>query len=159
MQDIVILAEPAFGLINDEEDEDDKILRVEKSTLKNGGSGWDANPVKPYFKKLAKGAKWADASEEFNKSYIAHENYQTYKDDMKTVGFAMGPDFKKKYVLKDDVETVDFYQLICFLLRIPPNYNSGSWERIEAMLTVSSSIHIIPSSLIISILAFILYNL
>jgi hypothetical protein len=53
---------------------------------------------------------------------------------------ALFSDFKKNYVLPGPIETVDFYQLICFLLQIPPEEHDGDWKRIEGMLTVSRAI-------------------
>ncbi len=37
-------------------------------------------------------------------------------------------DFKPDYV-SDPIEIVDLYQIIAFLLKIPPNYHDGSWDR------------------------------
>ena len=48
-------------------------------------------------------------------------------------------DFKEGYELENEIEVVDFYQLISFLLQIPPEKHSGSWERIEDMLKISGS--------------------
>ena len=48
-------------------------------------------------------------------------------------------DFKENYELENEIEVVDFYQLICFLLQITPEEHSGSWERIEDMLKISGS--------------------
>jgi hypothetical protein len=39
-----------------------------------------------------------------------HE-FDDHKDDMKAIGFAMGPDFKKGYTSYEVVEAVDFYQV------------------------------------------------
>jgi hypothetical protein len=39
-------------------------------------------------------------------------------------------DFKPDYV-SDPIEIVDLYQIIAFLLKIPPNYHDGSWDRYE----------------------------
>ena len=47
---------------------------------------------------------------------------------MKTIGFAWGPDFKPGYKL-DTLEIVDIYQIMAFLLKIPPNMHDGSWDR------------------------------
>ena len=53
--------------------------------------------------------------------------------------FSLKIDFKKSYVLNDPIEVLDIYQLLCFLLRIPPGEHAGIWSRIEPMLTVSSA--------------------
>lgn len=46
-------------------------------------------------------------------------------------------DFKSNYVLKNTLETVDFYQLLCFLLQIPPEDHDGTWTNIEPMMEIS----------------------
>jgi len=51
----------------------------------------------------------------------------------------MGPDFKEDFELESEIEVVDFYQLICFLLQIDPQEHDGSWDRIEDILTISGS--------------------
>jgi hypothetical protein len=48
-------------------------------------------------------------------------------------------DFKENYELENEIEVVDFYQLICFLLQIPAQDHDGSWDRIEDILTISGS--------------------
>ena len=60
-------------------------------------------------------------------------------------------DFKKNFKLYDPIETVDFYQLICFLLQIPPEEHEGEWEHIAPMLTISSAMPSVLSSNCISI--------
>ena len=47
---------------------------------------------------------------------------------MKTTGFAWGPDFKQGYTL-ENIEIVDIYQLMAFLLKLPPNPHDGDWDR------------------------------
>lgn len=98
-----------------------------------------------------------DAEAEVKRVWL---HYLDHRDDMSVLGFAMGPDFRQGYVgaggsgsrgaggvglgpgrdggRVDYAEIVDFYQIICFLLRIPADpEHSGSWERIRGMLTVS----------------------
>ena len=41
--------------------------------------------------------------------------------------------------MQNPIELVDFYQLICFLLQIPPEEHHGDWDRIAPMLTISSA--------------------
>lgn len=48
-------------------------------------------------------------------------------------------DFKRNYVLKQPLETVDFYQLLCFLMQIPPEDHDGEWSKIEPMMTISAA--------------------
>ena len=47
---------------------------------------------------------------------------------MKTVGFAWGPDFKSGF-MSEPIEIVDIYQIMAFLLKIPPNHHEGQWSR------------------------------
>ena len=54
-------------------------------------------------------------------------------------------DFKKRYTLNEPVEVLDFYQLICFLLQIPAQPHSGSWDHIEEMLNVSAAYKTVQS--------------
>ena len=56
------------------------------------------------------------------------ELYNEFADDMKTVGFAWGPDFKSGFT-SEPIEIVDIYQIMAFLLKIPPNYHDGQWSR------------------------------
>ena len=56
------------------------------------------------------------------------ELYDLFSHMMKTVGFAWGPDFKAGFTL-DDIEIVDIYQIMAFLLKIPPNNHDGNWNR------------------------------
>ncbi len=67
-----------------------------------------------------------------------HE-YDKHKDDMKVLGFAMGPDFKTDYVNYETVEAVDFYQIFTFLMRIPSGKHSGKWDRVRHFLTISGA--------------------
>ena len=62
-------------------------------------------------------------------------------------------DFKKNYKMYDPIEIVDFYQMICFLLQIPPEDHHGSWERIAPMLEISSA----PSVLSFNCITFVLF--
>ena len=57
------------------------------------------------------------------------ELYDQFAHKMKTVGFAWGPDFKPGYTSEEPIEIVDFYQIMAFLLKIPPNLHDGSWTR------------------------------
>ena len=58
--------------------------------------------------------------------------YDQFAHMMKPVGFAWGPDFKPGFVSKP-VEMVDLYQMMAFLLNIPPNAHDGSWERYDTV--------------------------
>eukprot|EP00096_Caligus_rogercresseyi_P000795 TRINITY_DN1131_c0_g1_i1.p1 TRINITY_DN1131_c0_g1~~TRINITY_DN1131_c0_g1_i1.p1 ORF type:complete len:552 (+),score=85.44 TRINITY_DN1131_c0_g1_i1:73-1728(+) len=159
VQDIVILADLAYDLRVRSPSE--KFIPVNQFLGGNrkAGTGWTTRPVKPFFKKLQKGVKLMDASEEYNRSYAIHQNYMRHKDDMKTVAFAMGPDFKVNYVLPNPMETVDFYQVICFLLQIPPESHSGNWKRIQSMLRISSGTHFHPMYLLLILCVVLSYKL
>ena len=45
----------------------------------------------------------------------------------------------QKHASEEDVEVVDLYQILCFLLDLPPSEHSGRWDRVRGMLTVSGS--------------------
>ncbi|CAB4063456.1 ENPP6 [Lepeophtheirus salmonis] len=157
-QDIVVLADLAYDF--KARKVSNKLIPVNRYVQGNrkAGSGWTTRPVEPYFKKLPRGKKMKDASEEFNISYTLHQNYMKYKDDMKTMAFAMGPDFKANYVLPNPIETVDIYQVLCFLLQIPPEAHSGNWKRIESMLRISGVSCTLPSYLILILCVYFLYK-
>ena len=65
--------------------------------------------------------------------------YCTLSIALQVMGFGLGPDFKNGYTKYEVVEAVDFYQMFCFLLRIPSGEHSGSWDRIASMLTISAA--------------------
>merc|ERR1711874_323936 len=65
--------------------------------------------------------------------------YDQFAHKMKTVGFAWGPDFKPGFTTKEPIEIVDIYQVMAFLLKIPPNRHDGNWARIRSMLMINSS--------------------
>ena len=59
---------------------------------------------------------------------------------MKSINFLIVfADFKDGFELENEIEVVDFYQLICFLLQIDPQEHDGSWDRIEDMLVIAGS--------------------
>merc|ERR1711936_936818 len=70
---------------------------------------------------------------------VDHKHYHQFKYDMQTRAYLMGPDFKEGFELENEIEVVDFYQLICFLLQIDPQEHDGSWDRIEDMLVIAGS--------------------
>lgn len=59
--------------------------------------------------------------------------YQPDIEDMRTVFYAVGPDFARN-VRTGPIELVDEYQVLCHLLRIPAQVNNGSWERVRELL-------------------------
>merc|ERR1712213_66855 len=66
------------------------------------------------------------------------ELYDLFSHMMKTIGFAWGPDFKAGYTL-DNIEIVDIYQIMAFLLKIPPNNHDGNWNRVKKMLVLNDA--------------------
>ena len=56
----------------------------------------------------------------------------------KSLTFTFFVDFKSHHVISEEVEIVDLYQIVCFLLDIPTSDNhEGSWNRVKDMLTIS----------------------
>ena len=47
---------------------------------------------------------------------------------------AAGPAFKKNYTSPKLVNQVDLYEMMCYILGIPPNPNDGSLERVQHLL-------------------------
>jgi len=137
-QDILIVAKPAFQLISNQSN--DRILNVNgfpDDELVEGAAGRN-----PYLKevKLPKVMKGHLPTEEQLKQRSDHHDYHRHKYDMHTRAYMMGPDFKEGFELENEIEVVDFYQLICFLLQIDPqNNHEGDWDRIEDMLIISGS--------------------
>jgi len=137
-QDILIVAKPAFQLISNQSNE--RILNVNgfpNDELSEGAAGRN-----PYLKeiKLPKVMKGHLPTEEQLKQRSDHHDYHRFKYDMHTRAYMMGPDFKEGFELENEIEVVDFYQLICFLLQIDPqNNHEGDWDRIEDMLIISGS--------------------
>jgi len=150
-QDILVVAKPSFHIKSDLEDSE-KVIRVhdlDDDELK-AGHGFNPNPVQifhPYIDKRT------IITKKLNDTIDGYYRYEKFKWDMHTQAFAMGPDFKKNYKMYDPIEIVDFYQMICFLLQIPPEDHHGSWERIAPMLEISSA----PSVLSFNCITFVLF--
>ena len=50
------------------------------------------------------------------------------------------PDFKTGHQIDNEIEIVDLYQVLCFLLDIPSEEgHEGTWDNIKDMLTISGS--------------------
>lgn len=137
-QDILIVAKPAFQIKFTDVESRSKIIRVhdlDDEDLK-GGSGYNPVPESVDYPFIDKRTK---ITAELNQTIDDHNRYEKFKWDMRTQAFAMGPDFKRGYKMQNPVELVDFYQMICFLLQIPPEEHRGEWDRIAPMLTISSA--------------------
>lgn len=140
-QDILIVAKPAFQLITNQSN--DRILNVNgfpNDILNKGAAGRN-----PYLKEveMPRIKKGQTLTPEEMVAHLQqkqdHFDYHQFKYDMDTRAYMMGPDFKENYELENEIEVVDFYQLICFLLQIPAQDHDGSWDRIEDILTISGS--------------------
>lgn len=127
--DILLVAKPGFQIqINTD---NPKLLPPLSSDL--GESGYDPQPPPPY---IVPGRDKHKSKE--LRAQEKHEValYNEFAHSMKTVGFAWGPDFKSGYT-SEPIEIVDIYQVMAFLLKIPPNLHDGEWNRIRGMLTLS----------------------
>ena len=141
-QDILAVAKPSFRIIS--ESDDPKIMHVQNldDDILKAGSGYNPKPeeiIYPYIDKRT------IITKQINDTIRDYHLYQQFKWDMRTQAFAVGPgynipqlakkflfkiffstlDFKKSYVLDDPIEVLDIYQLLCFLLRIPPGEHAG----------------------------------
>merc|ERR1711981_1130190 len=151
-QDILLVAKPGFQ-IHIEEDSS-KIYPPLNNDL--GESGYNPQPPPPYIipgraKHKKKEVRAREAKEVALYNQFAHK--------MKTVGFAWGPDFKSGFT-SEPIEIVDIYQIMAFLLKIPPNHHDGQWSRIRQMLMISPAAPTtIPSVLVMLTLALLNFNL
>ncbi|KAK3911036.1 Glycerophosphocholine cholinephosphodiesterase ENPP6 [Frankliniella fusca] len=59
--------------------------------------------------------------------------YQPDIEEMRTIFYAVGPDFKRG-VTVDPIDLVDEYQVLCHLLRIPAHPHNGTWSRVRGLL-------------------------
>merc|ERR1712213_243522 len=128
-QDILLVAKPGFQ-IHIEEDST-KIFPPLNADL--GESGYNPQPPPPYIipgraKHKKKEVRAREAKEV--------ELYNQFAHKMNTVVFAWGPDFKSGF-MSEPIEIVDIYQIMAFLLKIPPNHHEGQWSRIRQMLMIS----------------------
>lgn len=100
-----------------------------------GQSGYEPKPDPPY---IIPGRAKHKLKEVREREKLEVALFSQFAHMMKTVGFAWGPDFKSGYT-SEPIETVDLYQLMAFLLKIPPNQHDGVWARIRPMLMISGS--------------------
>jgi len=132
-QDIVLVSKPGFEIVINETD-NPKILPPIRDEEK-GQSGYEPIPAPPY---IRPGRDKHKTKEERAREKKEVELYKEFAHSMKTIGFAWGPDFKVGYTA-EPIEIVDIYQLMAFLLRVPPNYHEGDWNRVKPMLMLSSA--------------------
>jgi len=130
-QDILLVAKPGFEIV----------IRADNGKIfpplndDQGMSGYVPQPQPPY---TVPGRDKHKSTETRAREKMEALQYDQFADMMKTVGFAWGPDFKPGFVSKP-VEIVDIYQLMSFLLNIPPNDHDGSWDRIRDMLVINAA--------------------
>ncbi|XP_037081790.1 glycerophosphocholine cholinephosphodiesterase ENPP6-like [Pollicipes pollicipes] len=64
--------------------------------------------------------------------------YTRNHTDMRTIFYAMGPDFKDGY-RQPPMELIDTYQVLAHVLDIEPQPHNGSWERVRDMLSPAAA--------------------
>jgi len=130
-QDILLVAKPGFEI--EIHSDSPKILPPLNDD--QGMSGYHPQPNPPH---IVPGRDKHKSKELRAREKMEVGLYNQFAHMMKTVGFAWGPDFKPGFE-SDPVEIVDLYQLMAFLLKIPPNAHDGSWDRIRSMLVINSA--------------------
>jgi len=137
-QDILVVAKPSFRIISSKAEENDRIIRVHdlKDDDLKAGSGYNPLPEKIIYPFID---KRTIITVEINDTIRDYGLYHQFKWDMETQAFALGPDFKSNYVHDTRINSVDLYQLFCFLMQIKPEENDGDWDNIEEMMIISSA--------------------
>jgi len=130
-QDILLVAKPGFEI----EIRTDSRKILPPLNAEQGMSGYHPQPPPPY---IIPGRDKHKSKETRAREKLEVKLYDQFAHMMKTVGFAWGPDFKPGFV-SEAVELVDLYQLMAFLLNIPPNHHDGNWDRIKDMLVINSA--------------------
>lgn len=141
-QDILLVAKPGFQIQINEDSS--KIFPPLNDDL--GESGYNPQPPPPH---IVPGRAKHKSKELRAREAREVELYNQFAHKMKTVGFAWGPDFKSGFT-SEPIEVVDMYQIMAFLLKIPPNDHEGVWSRIRPMLMISGAPH--PSLTILPLL-------
>merc|ERR1711892_818277 len=149
-QDIVLVAKPGFEIVINETYNPKILPPVRDEEL--GQSGYEPLPATPY---IRPGRDKHKTKEERAREKKEVELYKEFAHSMKTIGFAWGPDFKTGYTA-EPIEIVDLYQLMAFLLQVPPNYHEGDWKRVRPMLTISSAPAQLSSALPLMVLMAVL---
>jgi len=131
-QDILLVAKPGFEIVINTDSS--KILPP-LGDEEQGQSGYEPQPAPPY---IVPGRDKHKSKELRAREKKEVALYKDFAHTMKTIGFAWGPDFKAGHT-SEPLEIVDLYQLMAFLLKIPPNHHDGEWSRIRQMLMISGS--------------------
>jgi len=130
-QDILLVAKPGFEI----EIQTDSRKILPPLNDDKGMSGYIPQPDPPY---IVPGRDKHKSKETRAREKKEVALYDQFAHTMKTVGLAWGPDFKPGFVSKP-IELVDIYQIMAFLLNIPPNAHDGSWDRVKSMLVISAA--------------------
>lgn len=130
-QDILLVAKPGFQIQINEDSK--KIFPPLNDDL--GESGYNPQPPPPY---IVPGRAKHKSKEVRAREAREVELYNQFAHKMKTVGFAWGPDFKSGYT-SEPIEIVDIYQIMSFLLKIPPNQHDGDWDRVRPMMMINAA--------------------
>ena len=121
-QDILLVAKPGFEIVINTDSA--KVLPPLNDDL--GISGFIPAPEPPF---IVPGREKHKSKELRQREKLEVELYDIFSHMMKTIGFAWGPDFKPGFALKESIEIVDIYQIMAFLLKVPPNEHDGNWDR------------------------------
>lgn len=130
-QDILLIAKPGFQI----QILEDSHKIYPPLSDDQGESGYNPQPPPPY---IVPGRAKHKSKETRAREKVEVDLYNSFAHKMKTVGFAWGPDFKAGFTSKP-IEIVDLYQLMAFLLKIPPNLHDGVWSRVRPMLMINSA--------------------
>jgi len=150
-QDILLVAKPGFEIVINTDSP--KVLPPLNDDL--GISGFVPDPDPPF---IVPGREKHKSKELRAREKKEVELYDLFAPMMKTTGFAWGPDFKQGYTL-ENIEIVDIYQLMAFLLKLPPNPHDGDWDRVKNMLVLSDAPCIVSVSLLtLSMALLLLFN-
>merc|ERR1711988_1304637 len=141
-QDILLVAKPGFEIVINTDSP--KVLPPLNDDL--GISGFIPAPDPPF---IVPGREKHKSKELRQREKEEVELFDIFSHMMKTIGFAWGPDFKSGYTLKENIEIVDIYQIMAFLLQVPPADHDGNWERVKDMLMISSAPAPLPLSLLL----------
>jgi len=147
-QDILLVAKPGFEIVINTDSP--KVLPPLNDDL--GISGFVPAPNPPF---IVPGREKHKSKELRAQEKKETELYDLFSHMMKTIGFAWGPDFKAGYTL-DNIEIVDIYQIMAFLLKIPPNNHDGNWDRVKKMLVLNDAPSTSTSNLMLSTLVSLL---
>merc|ERR1719410_2623576 len=131
-QDILLVAKPGFEIVINTDSA--KVLPPLNDDL--GISGFIPAPAPPF---IVPGREKHKSKELRAQEKKETELYDLFSHMMKTVGFAWGPDFKAGFTLDDSIEIVDIYQIMAFLLKVPPNEHDGNWDRVKNILMINSA--------------------